>query len=223
MRNLFVLVVLMVVASVFLPAQDVKLPVFYLRYSGGLGAEQLEEEAEELDPSSLRNSVSLRIKEEFSPLLTTNLTLYYSTKDYYEQSGDYEYFYLKPEISYDLTDRLTLGGEFRSKWVVYDEPGSDGESKDYVALTGGVSTVYKPRTGTRITTTFKSNFDVYENDTKSLQSYAGGLRVESRVQNGTTLGANYRGTGYSALGSASEASRRATHEFGVSVTWDPNK
>ena len=220
--TLIALMVLFLVAGA-LAAQDVKLPVFYLRYSGGLGEEQLEEDADELDPSSMRNSVSLRIKEEFSPLLTTNLTLYYSTKDYYHEFGDYEYFYLKPEISYKLTDRLTLGSEFRSKWVFYDDLDSGSESKDYLALTGGFSTLYKPKTGTRITATVKTGYDLYENEAKSEQSYAGGVRLQSRLHEGVTIGGNYRGTLYTGLGGASEEDKDLTHEFGVNLTWDPNK
>ena len=223
MRKAVISVALLFLVVGFLTAQEIKLPVFYLKYSGGLGVEELEEESEELDPSSLRNSVSLRIKEEFSPFLTTNLTFYYSTKDFYHESGDYEYFYLKPEVSYDLTDRVTLGSEFRSKWVFYDDLDSGGDPKDYLALTGGVSTIYKPKTGTRITATLKSNYDVYENADKSEQSYAGGLRVQSRLDNGATLGGNYRGTVYTALGQGSEEDDHLTHEFGVSLTWDPNK
>lgn len=209
------------VGTVMLLAQEAKLPVFYLRYSGGVGSEELEEDVG-LEPASFRNSVSLRIKEEFSRDLVSNLTLFYSTKDYRDQAGDYTYFYLKPEVSYDLTDRLTLETEIRSKWVYYDGLDSGGDSKDYLQLTGGLATTYEPVRGTRITGSLRSGFDLYENEAKSEQSYAVGLRVLSRLQS-VTLGGNYRGILYTPLGSASEESKTLTSEFGVTLTWDPNK
>ena len=202
-------------------AQDAKLPVFYLRYSGGVGSEEPEEDVG-LEPASLRNSVSLRIKEEFSRAMVSNLTLFYSTKDYYDQAGDYTYFYLKPEISYDLTDRVTLETEIRSKWVYYADRDSDDLSKDYLELTGGLATTYEPVRGTRITGSLRSGFDLYENEAKSEQSYALGLRILSRLHS-VTVGGNYRGILYTPLGSASEESRNLTSEFGVSLNWDPNK
>jgi hypothetical protein len=43
------------------------------------------------------------------------------------------------------------------------------------------------------------------------------------LRSGVTVGGNYRGTTYTALGRGSEEDNHATHEFGVSLTWDPNK
>ena len=199
------------------------LPVFYLKYSGGVGQEEIEEDDAGLEPASLRNSVSLRIKEEISPALVTDLTVFYSTKDYHVQAGDYSYFYLKPQVSYDLTDRVTLATELRSKWVFYpDQVDADGESKDYLSLTGGLETIYKPRTGTRITASVKSNFDLYENETRQEQSHAFGLRIQSRLD-AVIVGANYRGTFYTPLGAANPDTDALSHEFGASLTWDTNK
>ena len=127
------------------------LPVFYLRYSGGTGAEELDEDDAGLEPASLRNSISLRIKEELSRDLVTNLTLYYSTKRYYDEPGDYDYFYLKPEASLELTDRVTLEALLRSKWVSYDEPDTDGDSEDHTHLTGRRGTTREPLRGARRT------------------------------------------------------------------------
>ena len=203
-------------------AQGAKLPVFYLRYSGGVGFEELEEDDAGLEPASVRHSVSLRIKEQLSRALVSNLTLFYSTKDYEDTSDDYTYFYLKPEFSYDLSDRVTLATEVRSKWVYYDESASSPTPKDYMQLTGVIATTYEPVRGTRITGTVKSGYDLYENETNSEQSYAVGLRVLSSLQ-GVTVGGNCRATLYAPLGSANAESRDLTSEFGVTLTWDPNK
>ena len=90
-------------------AQGIRLPVFFLRYEGGVGSEELEpEEAEDeqLEPSSQRHAVVLRIKEEWSDSLLTNLYTAVSRKEYFHQSGSYTYFYLNPELVWDVTDRL---------------------------------------------------------------------------------------------------------------------
>ncbi len=214
---------LFLLAAALGAAQEAKLPVFYLKYTGGLGMEEPEyEDAAALEPSSVRSSVSLRVKEEISRSLVGNLTLYYSTKDYRDGAADYRYFYIKPEVSLDLTDRLTLETELRSKWVSYDEPASATVSGDYLELTGGIATTYEPVRGTRITGLLKSGFDLYENEAKSQQTYAAGLRVLSRLD-GVTVGASYRGTLYTALGAASAESASLTNELGVSLTWDPNR
>ena len=59
----------LIVVSILLPnlcpAQEIKLPVFFLRYDGGLGSEEIEPEEgdeDEIEPSSQRHKVTLRIK-----------------------------------------------------------------------------------------------------------------------------------------------------------------
>ncbi len=205
------------------PGQPAKLPVFYLRYSAGVGFEELEEDDAGLEPASARHSVSLRIKEQFSRATTGNLTLFGSTKDYQEEtSADYSYFYVKPDLSVDLSDRVTVDGEVRSKWVSYDEAVTTADSMDHLQLSGAIAATYEPVRGTRITATAKSGFDLFENEARSEQSYSLGLRVMSRLQS-VTVGGSFRGTLYVPLGSASEQDRDLAGEFGMSLTWDPNK
>jgi len=67
-------IVLLVVLSVLFPllafTQEIKLPVFFLRYDGGVGSEEIEPEEgeeEEIEASSQRHKVTLRIKEEWGP------------------------------------------------------------------------------------------------------------------------------------------------------------
>src|SRR5512136_2918587 len=91
------------------PAQDMKLPVFFLRYDGGVGSERIEPEdvEEELfEASSQRHKVTLRIKEEWSEALTTNLYTAVARKEYFLEPGSYTYFYLNPDFAWDITERL---------------------------------------------------------------------------------------------------------------------
>ncbi len=114
------------------PAQDMKFPVFFLRYDGGVGSEEIEPEEieeEQLEPSSQRHKVTLRIKEEWSDSLTTNLYTAVSRKEYFLQTGSYTYFYLNPDFAWDITDRIQWSTGFRSKWIVYDELDAGGLPK----------------------------------------------------------------------------------------------
>jgi len=64
--------------------------VFFLRYDGGAGSEEIEPEdieEEQLEPSSQRHKLTLRIKEEWSDSLTTNLYTAVARKEYFLQSG----------------------------------------------------------------------------------------------------------------------------------------
>jgi hypothetical protein len=166
--------------------------------------------------------VSLRIKEEISRSLVGNLSFAFSSKDYYDEPGDYTYFYLKPEISCELTDRLSLETALRSKWVRYDDLDPSGDAKDLLQLSGAVAASYEPVRGTRVTASLGTGLDVYDNEAKSEQSYSAGVRFLSRLP-GVTVGGSYHGIFYSPMGAASEKARSLTSEFGLSLTWDPNK
>ena len=206
-----------------LAAQEVKLPGFFLRYTGGFNHEEDEEEAD-LRPDSVRHSVRLRIKEEWSSRLTSNLTFYYSTKEYLEEELDHDYWYvyLKPEVSFDATDRLRLDGGFRSKWAQFEGPDAGGLSKDYLSLSGNVGSTVKAGAGTRIVTSVKGTWDVHEADAKSSQSVSAGLRLTSR-RDQITVGGNYKAGLSGPLGENSDEEQHLSNEFGVSLTWDPNR
>lgn len=66
MRQCIAFPVVLLLLPFLCPAQEIKLPVFFLRYDGGLGSEEIE-------PSSQRHKATLRIKEEWSDILATNL------------------------------------------------------------------------------------------------------------------------------------------------------
>ena len=72
MKNPLVVVIACLALTSLLHSQEIKWPVFSVKYDGGLGSEQIEQE-EEIEPSSYRHTVTLRIKEELAAALIVNL------------------------------------------------------------------------------------------------------------------------------------------------------
>ena len=70
---------------------------------------------------------------------------------------------------------------------------------------------------------FQGVFDLYENEEKMQATYTAGLRVESKLSAATKLSGRYKGILRSPLGEQSTVATRFNHEFGVNVSWDPNK
>jgi hypothetical protein len=201
-------------------ANDIKWPVFYLRYYGGTGSEESEDG--ELSSSSRRNSVSLRVKEELSRTAVANLWLFYSRKIYLAQSGSYAYFYAKPALNLDITDRLSFDTSLRTKWTAFDELDADGLPKDYMSLSSSVSSSFKPVRSTRLESSLQGSFDWYNNPVKSRQAYTFLFRITT-VLNKCTLGSYYRGIARFPFGNLSNELRRFTGEFGANFSWDPNE
>jgi hypothetical protein len=201
-------------------ANDIKWPVFYLRYYGGTGSEESEDG--ELSSSSRRNSVSLRVKEELSRTAVANLWLFYSRKIYLAQSGSYAYFYAKPALNLDITDRLSFDTSLRTKWTAFDELDADGLPKDYMSLSSSVSSSFKPVRSTRLESSLQGSFDWYDNPVKSRQAYTFLFRITT-VLNKCTLGSYYRGIARFPFGNLSNELRRFTGEFGANFSWDPNE
>ncbi|MBA7685330.1 hypothetical protein ES703_93749 [subsurface metagenome] len=86
MKRSIALIVVLILLPLLYTAQEIKLPVFFLRYDGRLGSEEIEpeeREEEEIEPSSQRHKVTLRIKEEWSDEVTTNLYTAVSRKEYF--------------------------------------------------------------------------------------------------------------------------------------------
>jgi hypothetical protein len=207
------------------PAQDMKLPVFFLRYDGGVGSERIEpEDVEEelLEPSSQRHKVTLRIKEEWSEALTTNLYTAVARKEYFLQSGSYTYFYLNPDFAWDITDRLRWNTGFRTKWAFYDELDGSGQPKDFTSLWIKTELSLRLLRELKLVPFLQGVFDLYENEEDTEQTYIGGLGVESRLRGDWRLAGRYRGILRLPLGTESTAASRFDHEFGVNLSWDPN-
>jgi hypothetical protein len=226
MKKIFYWIPVFVLVTVLCSTQEIKLPVFYLRYDGGMGSEKIEaeeEEDEEVEPSSQRHKVTLRIKEQWSNSLTTNLYTAASRKEYFQQSGSYTYFYINPDFVWDITDRVRWSSGFRSKWTWYDEMDSYGESKDLTSLLAKTELTLKVLDRLKLTPSFRSMFDLYRNKEKIQQTYTVGLRVESRINPEVHLSGRYRGIVRVPLGVESTVSDRFNNEFGINLSWDPNK
>ena len=215
-----------VLLTILCQAQEIKLPVFFLRYDGGVGSEELEPEEgeeEEVEPSSQRHKVTLRIKEQWNDSLATNLYTAVSRKDYFLQSGSYTYFYINPDFVWDITDRVRWSSAFRSKWTWYDELDSYGESKNLTSLLAKTELTLKVLDQLKLTPSFRGVFDLYRNQEKIQQTYTAGLKVESRINPEVRLSGRYRGILRFPLGAESTVGVRLNNEFGINLSWDPNK
>jgi hypothetical protein len=215
-----------VLLTVLCSAQEIKLPVFFLRYDGGVGSEEMEMEegeGEEVEPYSQRHKITLRIKEQWGDSLTTNLYTAVSRKEYFQESGSYTYFYVNPDFVWDITDRVRWNSGFRSKWTWYDELDSYGQSKDLNSLLAKTELTLKVLDQLKLTPSFQGVFDLYRNKGKIQQIYTAGLKVESRINPEVRLSGRYRGIVRVPLGAESTISDRFNNEFGINLSWDPNK
>ncbi len=217
---------LLLLPPLFCPAQEMKLPVFTLRYEGGVGsveAEPGEGEAEELEPSSRRHLASLRIKEQWSGALTTNLYAAVSRKECLLEAGSYLYFYLNPDVSWKVNDRLTWSAALRSKWVWYDEPDSDGRPKDLTTLLARTELSVRLLEDLKLTPSLQSVLDLYRNEEKVRQLYAAGVGLETRLGEGWRVSGRCRGILSLPFGEPSTVAGKLNYELGLSATWDPNR
>jgi len=226
MKSLILALALLLLLAVVGSAEDVKLPVFFLRYEGGIGTEEIEPEepAEELlMPSARRNTVSLRVKEQWNDRFTTNLYSTVSRKEYFLQSGSYLYFFLRPDFAWQLTDRIKWSAAFRSKWIWYDEPYADGSPKDLTSLLARTELSLRFPNQLRLNPYVQGVFDLYEKDENTRQTYTAGLGLESRLSGAWRLNGRYRSVMRVPLGGESVVRDRFNHEFGLNLSWDPNK
>jgi hypothetical protein len=213
------------------PAQEMKLPVFTLRYEGGVGSEEVDpgegigegNNEGELEPSSRRHLASLRIKEQWSGALTTNLYTAVSRKEYLLEAGSYLYFYLNPDVSWKVSDRLTWSAALRSKWVWYDEPDSDGRPKDLTTLLARTELSVRLPGDLKLTPSLQSVLDLYRNEEKVRQLYAAGIGLESRLGEGWRVSGRCRGILSLPLGQPSTVAEKLNYELGLSAAWDPNR
>jgi hypothetical protein len=217
MNRIFPWITAFLLLSLSASAQDTKRPVLFLRYEGGTEIEELGEE-DESPFDSQRHKVTFRIKEQWSDGFTTNLYTAVLFKLYDLPNDNYHYFYLNPNYIWDITDRLRWTSEFRSKWTLYND-----ESKDVTSLRAKTELTFKLLDQLKIIPSFQSVFDLYENREKRQQIYTAGLRFESRINPEIRLNGRYRGILRAPLGSPSTVVWENDHEFGINVSWDPNK
>ena len=164
----------------------------------------------------------MRIKEEWSDEVTTNLYTAVSRKEYFLQSGSYNYFYLNPDVAWEITDRIKWYTGFRSKFTFYDELDSEDLSKDFTSLLAKTNFTFKPVDKLKIIPSFQSVFDLYQNQEKTQTTNTFGLSITSTIDN-VRVGGRYKGILRSSLGDESAIPIRFNNEFGVNVNWDPNK
>jgi hypothetical protein len=198
---------------------ETKLPVFYLKYDTLLGSEETEEDIEQ---STYRHTVSLRVKEQFSKEFTTNVLTTYSRKEYLLEKGSYSYIAVNPYMTFDITDRVRWYQGVRSKWVYYDETDSEGESKDFNSLFFDTELIFKPIDNLRLTPSVKGVYDLFQNEEKTRQTYTFGFALNTRIEN-VHLGGRYRAVTRFPLSEESTVSKRFKNEFGASMSWDPNR
>jgi hypothetical protein len=203
-------------------AQEIKWPVFFLRYEGGADIEELDE-ANESPFDSQRHKITLRIKEQLSDSVTTNLYSTLSWKYAKVPSDEYTYFYLNPNFIWDINERLRWRSDFRSKWT-WDAPIDTLDSpSDLLSLRAKTELTFKVMKQLKIIPSFQSVFDVDTELEDRKQVHTAGLRLESKINPQVKLNARYRAILQARLGEASNVTKRDKHEFGINLSWDPNK
>jgi hypothetical protein len=199
---------------------DWKLPVFTMKYEAAEG-ESEDPDDETLQASSLRNTVSLRVKEDVE-VASFGLTVRGSVKDYYFQAGDYSYLDLEHDGSFRLGDAWKLGYTLGMKGMEFPELDSQGLSKDTFSLRAGTNAVFSVMKGTTMEAALAGRYELAENLIDSLQGYVLTTGFSTRLGE-WLLGAHYRGAFRLPLGPLSQVGASAYHTASLSLQWDPNR
>ncbi len=209
-------------ACLCLPAAalDWDLPVFTLRYELAHGIREDPEE-ELLLPSSLRNTVSLRIKEEADPAVF-DLTLRYSLKDYFLAAGDYGLLEMEHEQTWRVSDPLRLGFLLGAKRVDFPEPDENGWVKNYLSLRFGPTAALTLAEGTKVDGSVSLRYDMADNPGRSFQAYVVSTGISSRLD-GWQLAARYRGEFRLPFDQASTVDQLWYNTCSLSLQWDPGR
>lgn len=222
MKRISLWIILFLLLAVPGSTQEIKRPVFFLRYDGGRKFEEAEDE-EESSLDYQRHKITFRIKEEWSDEFTTNLytTAFLKLYDVFNDT-DYWYFYLNPNCIWDITDRVRWTSEFRSKWK-WDINSGGSYDLDLTSLRAKTELTFKLLEQLKIIPSFQSVFDLYEDSEKKQQIYTAGLRFESRINPQVRMNARCRAIWRTPLGTGSKVDGDDKYEFGVNLSWDPNK
>ncbi len=129
----------------------------------------------------------------------TNLYTAVSRKEYFLQAGSYSYFYLNPDIAWEITDRIKWYTGFRSKFTFYDELDSEGNPKDFTSLLAKTNSTFKPVDKLKIIPSFQGVFDLYQNQEKTHATHTFGISITSTIDN-VHAGGRYKGILRSSLG-----------------------
>ena len=169
---------------------DWKLPVITVRYEAAGGASE-DPDDDTFEASSLRNTVSLRVKEEADPA-AFGFGLIMSAKDYYQQSGDYSYVKVEHDGSVRLGKPWKLGYSLGAKWTEYPELDSFGLPKDALGLSAATSAVLRLDRGTSLEAGLAGRFSLTEDPADALQAYAASASISARLGD-WLLAVRYRG------------------------------
>ena len=199
---------------------DWSLPVVTLKYEAAEGVSE-DPDDETLEPSSLRSTASIRVKEEVESA-SFGLTLRVSTKDYYLQAGDYSYLDLEQDGAFHVGEAWKLGYLLGMKGMTFPELDSRGFPKDATALRAAANAAFTVVKGTTLEAGTAGRWEFAENTPDSLQAYVFTAGFSSRLGE-WLLGAHYRGEFRLPMGSASGVWSSAYHVGSFSLQWDPNR
>jgi hypothetical protein len=212
----------LLLAIVALPAWslDWEMPIFTMRYEV-IGGESEDIDDDTLQPSSLRNMVSLRVRESADPA-AFGLTLTATDKDYYLGSGDYAYMRVDHDATLRLNKAWKVGYDIGSKWMEYADLDSEGLSKDLVSVNAGVSTTFTIVQGTSIEVGLAGRFALAENPEDARQTYTTTTELNTRLGE-WLLTTRYRGEFRLPFGVESVTTQSSYHTGIISLQWDPNR
>jgi hypothetical protein len=218
MKNAVLLVLFFAAAEIF--SLDWKLPVVSAAWETAGGQAEDEEDAE-LVAASLRNTVTLRLREDASPAAFA-LALRYSAKDYLLESGDYQYFETTGETSLRVGPMLKLGLSLGGRYQEFGQLDSGGLSKDFLGLKGRLEATLVPLRGTSLEAGVGTRLEVAEEPSRAKQAWTVSGGVSSRLGQ-WVLGARYRGELRMGLGDASGVQGATYHVGSLSAQWDPTR
>lgn len=199
---------------------DWKLPVFTLKYEAAGGANE-DPEDETLQPSSLRNTASLHVKEDVESA-SFGLTVRGSVKDYYQQAGDYAYLDLDQDGTFHIGEAWKLGYLLGVKSMRFPELDSQGLPKDTLSLNAGTTAAFSVEKGTTLEAGTAGRWELADNARESMQVYVVTAGISSRLGE-WLLGAHYRGEFRLPLGPSSGVGSNTYNTASVSMQWDPNR
>jgi hypothetical protein len=199
---------------------DWELPVFTMRYEV-TGGENEDPDDETLQPSSLRNIVSLRVKESADPA-AFGLTLTAADKDCYLESGDYSYLKVDHDATLRLSKAWKIGYVIGSKWMDYADLDSEGLSKDLVSVNAGAAATLTIAPGTSIEAGLAGRFALADNPQDARQTYVPTAELSTRLGE-WLLTTRYRGEFRLPFGGESATSQSSYNTGSISLQWDPNR